>query len=120
MTPATAANTIATIIPYLKPLASIVLTQTRADAATTERVQNALDGVHDGISALAQSETAAESQPIVQRILVDAQAVLQVAATMPLPPPFNVILMVASGLLPSLIGAVQMLLATNTTVPHTP
>lgn len=116
-TPAIVANTVSTIIPFLKPLANVAMGLTRTDPETQAKVQGAMDGVQQSVAALAQSETAAESQPLVQRILADAEAVIQVAAGLPLPPPFNIILMVAASLLPTLIGAANTLTATRTTVP---
>jgi hypothetical protein len=118
-TPTTAADTIATIIPYLKPLTGAVLTLSRTNPETATKVQGAMDGVQSGVVALAASETAQQSAPIVQRIEADAQAVLSVAAGLPMPFPFNIILMVASSLLPAVIGAVNVLMATRVTVPAT-
>jgi hypothetical protein len=116
-TPTTAADTIATIIPYLKPLTGAVLTLSRTNPETATKVQAAMDGVQSGVVALAASETSAQSQPIVQRIEQDALAVLGVASGLPLPPPFSTIAMVAGFLLPSLFGAVNLLIATKTTIP---
>jgi hypothetical protein len=113
----TAADTIATVIPFLEPIAIQVMKLTRTDPATTATVNDAMAGVQQGVVALAASETASQSKPIVQRIESDAMAVLTVAAGLPLPPPFNVILMVASSLLPAVIGAVNLLMVSHVTVP---
>jgi hypothetical protein len=116
-TPATAANTIATILPYLSAITSAVAHSTHTPADVTSKIMTAMDDVRSGVSALASSETTANSEPIVDRIEADAQAVLQVAASVPLPPPFHIILMVASSLMPTVVGAVKLLMATHTTVP---
>jgi hypothetical protein len=116
----TAADTIATIIPFLKPLASTVITLSRSSPETAAKVNEAMVQVTAGVSALAVSQTATQSKPIVERIEAGACAVLQAAAMAPLPPPYGVILMVASGLLPSLFSTVNTLLATLTTVPAAP
>jgi hypothetical protein len=118
-TPTTIADTVATVIPLLQPLAGVAMKLSRTNPDTVAKVQTAMDGVQAGVAALAASETTVQSKPIVDRILADGMAVLQVAATLPLPPPYNVILMVASGLLPSVISAVDMLMQTHTTVPVT-
>jgi hypothetical protein len=86
-TPSTAADTIGTIIPFIEPLATKVMQLTHTDPGVVGHVQTALDGIHSGLDALATSETANESAPIVARILADSQAVLQVAAGLPLPFP---------------------------------
>jgi hypothetical protein len=111
------ADTISSIIPFLQPLAGSVMQITRTDPVTQTKVKDALSGVQQGVTALAASETASQSKPIVQRIEADAMAVLQVAAGLPLPPPYGTILLVASTLVPSVINAVNLLMATHTTVP---
>jgi hypothetical protein len=116
-TPATAANTISSVIPFLTGIAGAVETQTRASPDVIAKVQLALQGVQQGTAALAQSETAAQSQPIVQRIEADAMAVLSTAATLPLPAPWNMILLFAAPLLQAAVSAVNILLATKTTLP---
>ena len=115
--PTTLADTISSLLPFLKPLATAVTNSTNATPETVARVQTALAGVQDGIGALALSETAVRSQPIVQRVEADAMSVLTVAAMMPLPPPANIILMVAATLLPAVFSGVNLLLAHKTTVP---
>jgi hypothetical protein len=119
-TSTTVADTVASVIPLLQPLAGVAMQLSRTDPETVARVQTAMNGVQAGVVALAASETAVQSKPIVDRILSDGMAVLQVAATLPLPPPYNIILMVASSLLPSVISAVDMLMKTHTTVPTAP
>ncbi len=116
-TPTTLADTISSLVPFLKPLATAVTTSAQATPETVQRVQTALAGVTDGIGALAASETAVASKPILDRISADAQAVLNVAAMMPLPPPANIILMVAATLLPAVFSGVNLLLAHRVTVP---
>ncbi len=113
----TLADTVSSLVPFLKPLAAAVTTSTNATPETVQRVQTALAGVTDGIGALAASETAVQSKPIVARVEADALAVLNVAAMMPLPPPANIILMVAATLLPAVFSGVNLLLAHKTTVP---
>jgi len=115
--PTTLADTISSLVPFLKPLATAVTTSTHATPETVQRVQTAMDGVQQGVVALAASETAVRSQPIVARIEADAQAVVGVAAMMPLPFPYSLILMVVSGLLPAVFSSVNLLLANHATVP---
>lgn len=115
-TPATAANTIATILPFLSSLVNVIATETKTTPAVAVQIQTALSGVQQGVQALAISETAVESKPIVARIAADAQAVLAVASSFPLPPPFNIILMIVSSLLPTVISAVELLMANHVTV----
>jgi hypothetical protein len=112
-----AANTIGVAIPYLSALATTVEGLSRTDPATQQKVAVAMQGVQVGVQALAQSETAAQSQPIVDRIEADGMAVLQAAAGLPLPPPYNIVLMLASSLLPAVIQSVNLLLAHRVTVP---
>jgi hypothetical protein len=113
----TAANTISVVLPFLSSLTGAVTTATHTPPAVADKIQASLAGVQQGVAALAASETAVQSQPIMARIAADAQAVLTVAAGLPLPPPFNIILMIASSLLPSVVSAVNLLIATKTTVP---
>ena len=116
-TPAVAANTIAVAIPYLSALANTVMGLSHTPPETAAKVSAAMDGVKTGVAALAVSETAAQSQPIVDRIEADGMAVLTAAAGMPLPFPYNMILMLASSLLPAVISSVNMLMANHVTVP---
>jgi hypothetical protein len=117
MASTTAADTLNAITPFLAPLAATTISVSRASPADAAKIRTAMDGVTQGVMALAASESSAASKPIVARIEADACAVLTAAAMAPLPPPYNIILMVASGLLPSLISTVNTLLATRTTVP---
>jgi hypothetical protein len=118
-TPAVAANTIATVLPFLAALTQSVTTATKTPPDVAAKIQASLSGVQQGVAALAASETAVESQPIVERIEADAQAVLSVAASLPLPSPYNVILMIASSLLPSVVSAVNLLMVHHVAVPAT-
>lgn len=115
----TAADTIATIIPYLQPLVDTIEGLARTPTDVKEKVKTAMDGVQSGVRALADSETASQSRPILERIEADAQAVLVAAAGFPLPFPFGVILMVASTLLPSVFSAVNLLMQHHVDVPAT-
>lgn len=115
-TPATAANTIAATIPYLSAITAAVTNFSRTTPAVANQIQSAMAGVQQGVQALADSETAVQSKPIVDRIGADAQAVLSVAASLPLPPPFNIILMVASSLVPTVLSGVHLLIANRATV----
>ena len=110
MATTTLADLLGGIVPFLAPLASTTIAVSRSSPQTAATVQAALTGVQSGIQALAQSDTAANSQPIVQRIEVDAMAVLSAAAAAPLPFPYSLILMIASGMLPTLISSVNLLL----------
>lgn len=116
----TLADTIATVLPYLRPLVGAVTAASHTPPDVAAKIQAAMDGVESGVTALAASDSAAQSQPIVQRIEADALSVLQVASSLPLPPPFSTIAMVASFLLPSLFSAVNLLVATKTAVPAAP
>ncbi len=120
MAPTTLADTVSSLLPFLKPLAAAVTTSTHTTPEMAQKVQTAMDGVQQGVVALAASETAAHSQPIVQRVEADAMSVLTVAAMMPLPPPANIILMVAATLMPAVFSGVNLLLAHKTTVPAPP
>lgn len=116
-TSTTAADTIASVVPFLQALGTEIMTIAHTDPATVAKVQAAMTGVQQGITALATSDTAAQSQPIVQRIQADATAVLSVAASLPLPPPYGTILMIVSSLLSSVLGVVNSLMAARVTVP---
>lgn len=116
-TPAVAANLIATVIPFLSSITGAVASATHTPPDVAAEIQAAFSGVRDGVAALAASETAVESQPIVERIEADAQAVLTVAAGLPLPAPFNIVLMIASSLLPTVISAVNLLMVHHVAVP---
>ena len=120
MASTTAADTLSAIIPFLAPLAATAISLSRSSPDTAAKIQTAMTGVTTGVQALADSETAAQSQPIVQRIEADGMAVLTAAAGMPLPFPYNIILMIASGMLPTLISSVNMLMAHKVTVPAVP
>jgi hypothetical protein len=113
----TAADTLAAALPFLEPLAATTISLSRASPADTAKIQAAMTGVQSGITALAASDTAAQSKPIVDRIEQDACAVLTAAAGLPLPAPYNVILMVASSMLPALMSSVNLLLQHRVTVP---
>jgi hypothetical protein len=119
-TVATAANTIAVAIPYLSAITAAVTNLSHTPPGVTTKIQTAMDSVQQGVAALAASETAVQSKPIVDRIAADAQAVLTVAAALPLPFPVNIILMVASSLLPTVLSAVNLLMANHATVPAAP
>lgn len=109
-TPTTAADTITAVLPYLSAIATEV-SKTHPQALT------ALNGVKANVAALAESTTAVNSRPIVHSIVIFARSILAIAAGVPLPPPYNVILMIASSLLPSVVSAVETLLDYRTTVP---
>ena len=116
----TAADTIRAVVPFLQPLATTVVTLSRTSPETAAKVQTAMEGVTTGITALADSETAAQSQPIVARIEADAQAVLAAAAALPLPPPYGTILLIASSLLPAVFSSVNLLMVHRVTVTAAP
>ena len=116
----TLANTVSALIPFLQPLATTVVTLSRTSPDTAAKVQTAMEGVTTGITALADSETAAQSQPIVARIEADAQAVLAAAAVMPLPPPYGIILQIAASLLPAVFSSVNLLMVHRVTVTAAP
>lgn len=116
-TVATAANTVAVTLPYLSAITAAVTNLSHTPPDVAAKIQTAMSGVQQGVAALAASETAVQSKPIVDRIAADAQSVLAVAAGMPLPFPVNIILMIASSLLPTVISAVNLLMANHATVP---
>lgn len=116
-TPKTAANTVAVAIPFLAAIVTAVSGMTHVPADTQSKIATALDGVQQGAAALAASETAVESKPILDRIEADAQAVLAIAATLPLPGPAGVAFRIASIVVPMAIAGVKMLIATKTTIP---
>lgn len=118
-TPATAANTVAAALPYLQAVTAAVTNLSHTPPDVAAKIQTAMSSVQQGVAALATSETAVQSKPIVDRIAADAQAVLAVAASLPLPFPVNVILMVASSLLPTVLSAVNLLMQQRVTVPAT-
>jgi hypothetical protein len=113
----TAADTIGAIVPFLAPVAATVVSLSRSSPETAAKVQTAMAGVTTGIQALAASDTAAASKPIVARIEQDAQAVLLAAAAAPLPFPYSLILQIASSMLPALMSSVNLLLQHRVTVP---
>lgn len=116
-TPQVAANTIAVAIPYLSAITAAVTNLSHTPPNVAANIQTAMSGVQTGVAALAASETAAQSMPIVQRIEADGMAVLSAAAGLPLPSPYNFLLMIASSLLPAVISSVNTLMASHITVP---
>jgi hypothetical protein len=116
-TDTTAADTIAVAIPLLQRLAAGALAAPGTPPATAAAIKTALATVQTGVSALAESTTAAESTPIVDIIESSGKALLATAAGLPLPFPFNIILMAAAALLPSVIATVKLLMAHKITVP---
>jgi hypothetical protein len=112
----TAANTISAAVPYLQAITSAVTTMSKTPPDVSNKIQAAMSGVNTGVAALAASETAAQSRPIVQLIETDGMAVLTAAAGIPLPFPYSMILILASSLLPAVINAVNMLMASKVTV----
>ena len=108
LTPKGIADTLSGILPSLGPLAGAIETQTRASPDTIAKVKMAMDGVTSGIVAIGSAESVSAAMPTVQRVEADVSAVLQAAATLPLPPPYNIILLIASGLAPSIFAAVNM------------
>lgn len=103
------AATVTAIVPYLDQLASAIETHVQATPDTKAAVAVALDGVKQGITALAASDNAASSMDLMGRIEEDAQAILGVAAGLPLPFPYSMILLVVSSLMPAIISGVNML-----------
>jgi hypothetical protein len=107
LTPKDIADTLSGILPSLGPLAGAIETQTRASPDTIAKVKLAMDGVTSGIAAIGSAESISAAMPTVQRVETDITAVLQAAATLPLPPPYNIILLIASGLAPTIFAAVN-------------
>jgi len=114
-TSTTAADTIKATLPYLQALTDAVVKMVSPTAGL--KAQTAMAGVEDGISALAISETAIVSKPIVQRITDDAQMLLTLGASLPLPFPANIILMIASSLFPAAVNAVNLMMQHHAQVP---
>ena len=111
MTPAQIAATLSAIIPVLEPLVNEIETVSRSSPDTIAKVNLAMQGVKDGIAALGTAESTSASQPIVQRVEADAQAVLTVAAQLPLPGPAGTALRIAALLVPIVFTSVNMALA---------
>lgn len=116
----TLADTLETIVPFLQPLATAAIGVSRSSPQTAATVQAAMTSVQDGLTALAASQTAAQSKPLVERIEAGGMAVLNAAASAPLPFPYSMILMIASGMLPTLISSVNLLLAHKVDVTALP
>jgi hypothetical protein len=118
-TPTIAADTIKATIPYLAAVTTGVTRLTNTPPDVTAKIRVAMQGVQMGVSALAESETAAASKPIVDRIMTDGQAVLQAAAPFAalLPTPYGMIYGLANAVFPFAVGIVHVMVATKTTVP---
>jgi len=116
-TPTTAADTIAAAIPYLASLAKVIEGMARTSPETVTKVQTALQDLQISVEALAASQTATQSKPIVDKIEAAGMAILQAAGSMALPSPFNIIAMVAPGFFQMAISTVKQLMVHRVTVP---
>jgi hypothetical protein len=113
----TAATTISAAVPYLQAITSAMTTKSKTPPDVSNKIQAAMSGVNTGVAALAASETAAQSRPIVQLIETDGMAVFQTAvASGLLPPPWNTVAEFALPLFKSAITLVNAMIATKTTV----
>jgi hypothetical protein len=79
--------------------------------ATVTQVTMAMDGLQGAATALSQAETTSAATALLPRIATDAEAVLQIAAALPLPPQAAMAFRVASMVLPMITGLASMLMA---------
>jgi hypothetical protein len=116
MASTTAADLIGGVLPLLEPVANAVMGMSHANPATAAKVGDALDVVKTGVVALAASETANQSKPIVDQIEAAGTAIL--AAAGPAAPfPWNIVAMAAGSMFTASIEAVRLLMAHKVTVP---
>ena len=110
MATTTLADTLATLQPFLAPLAQTAITLSRASPADATKIQTALTGVNSGLADLAASDTAAQSKPIVQRFETDALTIVNAVPADVWPFPYNIVVQIAKGMLPALMSSVTLLL----------
>jgi hypothetical protein len=116
----TLADTIDSITPFLAPVAAAAISVSRSSPDTAAKVTAAMQGVTTGIQALAASDTAAQSQPIVNRIETDALVVITAVPVGALPFPYSILATIAQGMLPTLISSVNLLLQHKVSVTALP
>jgi hypothetical protein len=106
-----AAQILSGLLPTLQPLAAEIEAATRSSPQTTAQVQAAMNGVQQGLTALASADSASSAQPIIQRIESDVEAVLTVGASIQLPGVAGAALRIAMIAVPTAFMIVNMIMA---------
>lgn len=110
MTPQMFASMLQGAASALQPVVAAALGSARTSPAQTQAVQTGMQALQQAAGAVAGAETTSAALPAVQRGVVDAQALLGVLATLPLPPQVSMGLMAANvvvGMLPGLMAMVH-------------
>jgi hypothetical protein len=108
MTPQGIASLASVVISSLAPVVQQVATETKTPPDTVKRIQTAFDGLRSGTQAIAQAESTAATLPAIDRVVTDANAVLNVLIMLPLPPPLLIGVRIAAMLVPMLGGVADI------------
>jgi hypothetical protein len=84
----------------IEPLIPVITTYTKTDAATTAKLQTLLSEIQANAASVATSTSAAGAQPYAKAVVTAVNAVVGIAATLPLPATYKSILQAATVLLP--------------------
>jgi hypothetical protein len=108
---ATIASMVGMVVQELELVVQPIAGMAHLAPATVTQIQTAMDGLQGAAAALSQAETTSAATALLPRITTDAEAVLQIAAALPLPPQAAMAFRVASMVLPMVTGLAGMLMA---------
>lgn len=107
-TPQAIANTVAAVANELGSVVQNVVSQAGVSAAIVQQIEEGITGLQDAASALGQAEQGSQAQPIMQRVIADANAVLQAMSMLPLPAPASVVVRIVQVLVPTIAAAASI------------
>jgi hypothetical protein len=110
------AKDISIIALGIEPLIPVISTYTKTDPNTTAKLETLLKEIQTNAASVASSTSQAGAQPYAQAVVTAVNAVVGIAATLPLPATYKSILQAATVLMPVVETELGLLKVTRPTV----
>jgi hypothetical protein len=115
MSPRGISMMVSSLSNMLQPIADEVATQVGATDEARQTVKTSFAAIQQSADALAKAESTSDQLPLLDRVETDAEAFLQVAGQLPLPPPIAIGVRMASMILSVVSSVVRMVEAEGNT-----